>query len=216
MTKHRVEQGECLSSIARQYGFSDYRGIYDHPDNASFKQKRPNPNLIYPGDEFWIPEKELRHEDAVTEKRHRFQVESRKTMLRMRLKDEQDKPIAHAKYILEVEQLEFTGSTDANGELSHKTAPDAKDGRLRVFLKHNGVEEVFTWRLGIGQLDPVTEISGVQARLSNLGFEAGPVDGQNGPLTRAAVRQFQAHYKLQVDGIVGPETRGKLEQVYGC
>src|SRR5262249_23211668 len=31
------------------------RHIYDHPDNAAFRLKRPDPNRIYPGDVLMIP-----------------------------------------------------------------------------------------------------------------------------------------------------------------
>jgi hypothetical protein len=34
---------------------SNWRTIYDHPSNADFKRKRPNPNLIFPGDRIFIP-----------------------------------------------------------------------------------------------------------------------------------------------------------------
>lgn len=43
---HVVKQGECLIRIAASYGFGDYRIIYDHPENAEFKRKRPNPNPL--------------------------------------------------------------------------------------------------------------------------------------------------------------------------
>lgn len=55
MPEHTVKAGECLSSIAASYGFRDYRTICDHPSNAAFRAKRPNPNLIYPGDVVMIP-----------------------------------------------------------------------------------------------------------------------------------------------------------------
>ena len=46
----------------------------------------------------------------------------------------------------------------------------------------------------------------LQRRLTDLGFEPGPIDGMFGPKTRAAVRAFQKAYDLQVDGICGPGT----------
>ena len=54
-TTHIVQQGENLTVIARKYGIPDWRTIYNHPNNLAFRSKRPNPNLIFPGDQFFIP-----------------------------------------------------------------------------------------------------------------------------------------------------------------
>jgi peptidoglycan hydrolase-like protein with peptidoglycan-binding domain len=56
----------------------------------------------------------------------------------------------------------------------------------------------------------------MQARLQNLGFDPGPIDNIASPLTACAVRRFQQRYTLKVDGIIGPQTRGKMREVYGC
>lgn len=53
---YTVQPGDTLSKIASKHGFKDYREIYDHPSNASFRAKRPNPKLIFPGDVIVIPE----------------------------------------------------------------------------------------------------------------------------------------------------------------
>jgi peptidoglycan hydrolase-like protein with peptidoglycan-binding domain len=54
------------------------------------------------------------------------------------------------------------------------------------------------------------ELSGVQDALSKLGYAMGNVDGIDGPKTQAAVRAFQAHASIGIDGIVGPVTRQAL------
>lgn len=54
------------------------------------------------------------------------------------------------------------------------------------------------------------ELEGVQDALTKLGYEPGKVDGKDGPNTQKAVRAFQAHTSIGVDGIVGPETRQAL------
>src|SRR5688572_27757886 len=56
-TKHVVVKGESLSSIARDHGFRNWRRIYDAPENADFRAKHPDPNLIRPGDTLTIPDK---------------------------------------------------------------------------------------------------------------------------------------------------------------
>jgi hypothetical protein len=57
MTTHVVKTGENLSSIARKYGYSNWRTIIDDPTNAEFKRTHQNPNLIFPGERIVIPDK---------------------------------------------------------------------------------------------------------------------------------------------------------------
>jgi len=64
-------------------------------------------------------------------------------------------------------------------------------------------------------LPPVEHLTGVQARLNNLGFAAGPVDGIDGPRTKRAVRRFQKVFELLVDGIPGPRTQAALAEAHG-
>jgi peptidoglycan hydrolase-like protein with peptidoglycan-binding domain len=61
----------------------------------------------------------------------------------------------------------------------------------------------------VGYLNLET-LEGVQKALKSLGFDPGKVDGRNGPKTQHAVRAFQAHATIKIDGIVGDETRGAL------
>lgn len=55
MPVYTVRNGDTLSGIARKYGLPSWRVLYHHPSNKSFRQKRPNPNLIFPGDRINIP-----------------------------------------------------------------------------------------------------------------------------------------------------------------
>ncbi|HEX4521123.1 MAG TPA: peptidoglycan-binding protein [Gaiellaceae bacterium] len=54
------------------------------------------------------------------------------------------------------------------------------------------------------------DVLAVQRRLAALGFPPGPLDGQYGPATERAVRRLQAAAGIEIDGIVGPQTRAAL------
>ncbi|MEO2013513.1 MAG: LysM peptidoglycan-binding domain-containing protein [Fuerstiella sp.] len=55
MGTHTVKPGETLSLIARKHGWKNWQELYNHPDNAPFRKKRPDPNRIEPGDKITIP-----------------------------------------------------------------------------------------------------------------------------------------------------------------
>jgi hypothetical protein len=54
------------------------------------------------------------------------------------------------------------------------------------------------------------DVKALQKALNERGFHSGPVDGDFGPLTQAAVKAFQKQAGITVDGIVGAETWGAL------
>ncbi|MEO8549153.1 MAG: peptidoglycan-binding domain-containing protein [Kofleriaceae bacterium] len=60
-----------------------------------------------------------------------------------------------------------------------------------------------------GYLD-LDDLSGVQKALAKLGVDPGKLDGIDGPNTQKAVRAFQAHALIDVDGKVGKNTRQAL------
>jgi hypothetical protein len=56
-------------------------------------------------------------------------------------------------------------------------------------------------------------LTGVKFRLNHLGYGAGPPVHVFDERCKAAIRQFQKDYNLQVDGIPGPQTQAKLKAV---
>lgn len=109
-TKHTVKSGETLSAIARQHGIADWRTLYNHPDNAPFRQKRPNPNLIHAGDEIIIPDKPDKHVTVRSGAHHVFVVKPSVPMpgtswlkVRAYYQDPWQTPITEAKINIHVE-----------------------------------------------------------------------------------------------------------------
>jgi len=66
----------------------------------------------------------------------------------------------------------------------------------------------------VGHLDPVDEATGAQARLKNLGFDPGVIDGIVGPKTKAAIAAFQLRHGLQVSSSLDAQTRSRLQQLH--
>ena len=209
MPNHAVQQGECLSSIAESYGFTVDR-LWKLSENAGLKQQRKNPNVLFPGDVVFIPEKDDRVESCGTGKRHQFRLDRRPPVeLRLRLLSAGE-PIVDEPYRLEIEGTAVEGTTDGQGRILQTIPHSATEALLRVDNKH------LMLRLALGSLDPLTEITGVQARLNNLGFRCGDVDGQLSPKTRVALESFQETYNLTANGEPSVETQDKLKELHGC
>src|SRR4030095_14342956 len=55
---YTVKQGDHVAGIAFRFGLSDFRTIWDHPNNTELKNKRQNPNVLFPGDVLYVPDRE--------------------------------------------------------------------------------------------------------------------------------------------------------------
>lgn len=208
MRVHIVQQGDCLSSIAAQYGFADWKTIYDDDLNRDFRKMRPDPNVLFPGDKLNIPEIEPKFESGQTEAQHTFQLARRKTRLRLIVRDIAGVPLAGKRYRLVIEGAESDGLLSGDGALDETIPPLAEQGKLLVWAEEGFAD---TWTLKLGHLDPVEELTGIQARLNNLGYDCGPVDNVNGPRTQAAIGAFQKDHGLEADGIPGPKTQAAIQ-----
>jgi len=209
---HVATQGETIASIAEDYSLADWHRIYDHPDNAALRQKRPNPNLIFPGDEIFVPDRDSRIHGGAADQRHKFVYHAPKQWLRIVVEDHYTKPLANTPYELKVGARQYQGQTDGDGLLEEQIEVSASTGRLKIG------DHVFD--LSIGDLNPVSEtpdqgVSGAQGRLLNLGYPVGPIDGVMGPKTNQAIRFFQADEHLPTTGDLDSATMAKLLKVYG-
>lgn len=156
---HRAVQGEYFSSLAHQYGFENYRTIYNHPENADLIKQRLNPNILYPHDVVFIPDTELKEVDAATEQTNHFVVKKEKTKFRMQLKDEDGKYFADTRYELTIDEKVFEGTTDGAGKIEQDINANARSGYVTFYLKdENGNETVGLLPLEFGHLDPVLEV----------------------------------------------------------
>jgi hypothetical protein len=209
-TDYVVRQGDCIASIGADYGFLP-KTIWNHPANAELKQRREFENVLLPGDIVVIPDKVLRHENRPTDNRHVFVRKGVPEKLEVVLLDDAGLPRANLFYVVTIDGRSVPGNTDAEGRLRISIPPNARQGHLLV--RDGQLEEEYP--LQLGHLDPITEITGVQARLSNLGFDCGSERGESGPKTMQAIRQFQESAGLEPTGELDNITREKLKIAHG-
>ena len=210
---YRVQQGDTLAKIADAFGLASWKRIYDHPENADFRRRRPNPNLVFPGDTVFVPDRQDRTDSAQTNQKHQYVCQKPNQVLRLALEDMDGKRLANQPYKLWIDGQFSSGTTDGQGKIEKQIPIQASIGKLVV--------GDYRWDLGIGQLNPMDDstpdqgVSGAQGRLLNLGYPVGPVDGIYGSKTAAAIRYFQADEHLPETGELDAATRARLLSVHG-
>jgi N-acetylmuramoyl-L-alanine amidase len=210
---HKVEQGEHLAKIAAKYGFADYMAIWNHAKNVQMKQKRQNPNVLFPGDILFIPDKQEKKMPTPTTQVHRFEVSAKTIMLRIVLKNMDGTPIANTKCELHVGGQLSQLTTSGEGKIEREIPIKADQARL-VLLEKQPPFEMHIPVL-IGHLDPEQEVSGQRARLNNLGYLLGPINSPNEAQFRSAVEEFQCDNGLRVSGVCDGPTQAKLRDAHG-
>ena len=229
-TFHTVVQGEHISHIAQDYGFNSFKPIWYAAENAALREKRKTPDVLFPGDKVFIPDKAIREEPRPTDQRHRFVKPGETLMLRVVLKGFRDEPLKRHEGTLQVERDGKDFNSKEDGLLEREIPPTAENGLILDTGEAGILAEVDAQRelqLRIGHLDPVDELSGQIARLNNLGYGAGPVpvrplspkeeaDIRTSMNFRSAVEEFQCDAGLLVDGKCGKQTQAKLVAVHGC
>ena len=205
-----VKAGDCLTSIAASSGHL-WTTIWNHPNNAELKRAR-DPNILLPGDRVFVPPRQPRTEQAATENTHTFVKKSAQGMLRIVAMD-MNEPLASQPYVLTVGGTTIQGTTDAQGRIEQSIPPGSSKGHLIVGTQPDALEYDFL----LGTLDPPNSVSGVQARLTNLGYDPGPVDGIQGPRTNGAIEDFCAANNIDPPekGQLSSDFCDQLSQVHG-
>jgi hypothetical protein len=204
-----VVDGDCIESIAMERGYL-WTTIWNHPSNFSLRSARVSQNVLLPGDRLHIPEKVPKVLDRPTDQKHTFVRLGLTSKLRLCVK-QVGEPRANQPYVLMLDGKQFQGTTDADGWIDLVILANARNGRLTVGDDPR-TSQVFT--LDLGGMDPVTETTGIQKRLRNLGFACQPT-GQMDDATAAAIALFQKGEDLDPTGQLDQQTIEKLKGRHG-
>lgn len=180
---YTVKNGDCIESIAQEHGHF-WQTVWNHPANAQLKKARKDPNVLLPGDLVTIPPVEQKEVAKATEARHKFRLKGVPSILKMVIKD-MDEVVKNAKCTIVIDGTVTESQTDGKGRVQIPIPPNAQSGKLIVV--HEGEEMEFDLKLG--SVDPLESLSGIQARLANLGYQV-TVTGNWDTETTEAISKF--------------------------
>ena len=184
---HIVRQGECLSKIAHQYQ-TGWKRVWNDPKNQALRQKRKSPNILFPGDQLVVPGVDVHEMTVPTDASYRLRIEANaKVKVKLRLLDEKRELMKDALCQIFADEVLVLEKKVNDGMLECELPITAKQVILQATVGRRCVERV----LQVSALDPADQISGVQARLSNLGWYNGEIDGQESELLAAAIQDFR-------------------------
>jgi hypothetical protein len=206
--EYLVKQGECLASIAAARGYF-WETLWKHPKNAALKNAREDPFELLPGDRVHIPVLRVKEETAGSEACHKFRRKGVPSHIDVTLMF-MGLPVADKRYVADVDGNISEGSTDGKGRVKIPIAPGAQSAAISV---GSGPDSRITYDIRIGGLDPITELTGVQGRLRNLGYHCEATGIMDDDTVRA-IRSFQQDQKIEVTGVFDDKTRDKLKRVH--
>ena len=212
-----------MSSIAYENGFF-WKTLWNLSQNAALKAQRKNPNVLLTGDTVHIPDLTIRQESGATEQRHKFVLKGVPEFLRFKVLDPNHKPRPNLDYVIVIEGNSTKGKTDGNGELKIPIPPNAMTGKL-MYAAYKATDEtgkpvpgrpqMQVTVLQLGNLDPISEVSGFKARLANLGYYKGPIDNNMDDRTTRSITAFQKKKNLPVSGVADDATKSLLQSLHG-
>lgn len=201
-----VGPNECLDVIAAAEGHRR-ETIWEHPQNTELREKRKNWNVLLPGDRLYIPDRNAKHQKVAVDRPYLVRVFGRSTKLCIRVLED-DRPQTDVEFsAFLADGTEIRGKTNGDGVAEFRVPLSTVEIVLFVGGRFYEVD--------VGGLDPVETTTGLQQRLGNLGFRPGPIDGDLGGRTRAAIGAFQREHGLEVSEQLDEATLSKLVDVHG-
>lgn len=209
MRAHVIREGEYLSQIAARLGVSADT-IWSHPKNAELRAKRSHMDVLHVGDVLFLPDVAKRP-GLPLEKgtRNRYQGALPLVQVSLVLRDG-GRVLADERYLVRGAHRSIEGVTDASGKLTIDVPITMRDGE--ILLPAKGL----SFPIRLGDMDPITERTGVEKRLANLGLLHPSVDSTPEEALARALQTFQRLQGLDPTGEPNDETRRRLVAAYGC
>lgn len=191
MHKHLVQAGECIASIAHDYGVPLDALV---EANAELEAERGELGVLAEGDVVNVPPIVPKVESVNGTGSYFIRLHRTVSPVTIRFTRVSGKPRFDEPAVLKIDGVDEEQSrvTDADGCATFMIPARAKTGT--ILLGDNR----FPMPVLFGDLDPITTVRGAQSRLKHLGYYWRAVDGELGPYTYQALRAFQRDAQLEL------------------
>jgi hypothetical protein len=202
-----VRTGDFLGRIAHRVGVSE-EAIWQHPGNASLRERRNDPNQLVAGDLLYVPESPATGIPCVHGQENRYRANVRRVVVSVELHDDDGSPLRLIDYRIVGVGLDVRGTTNGEGILRCEVPVETHSVTVSLPALDRSIE------LWIGQLDPIDTESGARQRLVNLGhLHPAPGEAED-EVIASAVRCFQRAEHIAVTGVLDAPTRAALAACY--
>lgn len=213
MKPYVIKQGDYLTKLAHLRGF-DADKVWNDGKNAELKAARSDPAMLQAGDILFVPDEPKKRMALTKETENKYVARVPTVKVSVAVTDD-DEPIEDEPYVVEGLGDDTEKKTEKGGMVSFEAPVHLREVTVRF------VKRALTFRVGIGELDPIDTDSGVRMRLTQLGFYGAQVAGEDAYVERsdsqlaAAIAAFQTAHGLNVTGEMDDATRGSLNEVHG-
>lgn len=140
--------------------------------------------------------------------------EEEKQKIKLVLKDADNNSYSNKKFEIQYGLDTVSGNTSGDGMIEAEIPADVQEAKLLVWLRDDDEKASYSTTIQFEQLEPENDPKGIQKRLQGLGFYNGPVDGELGPMTRNAIKNFQKKNNLPTTGIINSELSENINKKY--
>lgn len=210
---HVVRRGEHASGLAYAHGVS-VETVWNHPQNAELRKKRTNPDVLAPTDVLWLPRKREQAWSSVPAGGTvKFVASVPRQVIKVRICGNDGKPLSGVAFEVENAVVRPPAKTDTDGTATFEVDVLTKSVVIRVPERKLAIPVL------VGDLDPVSTLSGAIGRLRNLGYcghePLGLATADSAAYGEFLLSWFQREHELPVTGELDQATQDKLAEVGG-
>ncbi len=214
MKPHVIRQGEYLTKLAHQKGF-DADSVWNDSKNEDLKKKRVDPQQLQPGDILYVPDEAKTRLPIIVGASNAYVAQIPKVPVLIRLQIGGEILEKEPFVILGVGPKPIEGATDEHGYLKATVPVHVREIEVQLTARDR------TLRVRVGNMDPLNELSGLQKRLTHLGFYQPSYAGTENyeaadpKQVMAALAAFQQSVKLPATGKLDEDTAKALVAAHG-